>query len=192
MGYTNYWYVKKTPRFIPLGYIKDLKKLCNAAESEGIKLCGSKEYKEGKPHIDREYVLINDATDLSDGFYLDTKEGYGFNSWTFCKTRRAPFDAFVKCALILGVQHGLFYKWDFDGDKSDDEYKDAIKLLKKAGFKVKSGATIDTESDDKYEEDLMNHYRLYSDDDSYNESYKVIKAKRILKENGYRIFKSNY
>lgn len=29
-------------------------------------------------------------------------------------------------------------------------------------------------------------------DDSYNESYKVIKAKRILKENGYRIFKSNY
>ena len=159
MGYTNSWKVKSKPATIPQDFIEEVKSFVDFAKKEGydVKFRTGEDEKGNWLCVDGEH----------ESFYLDTNEGYGFDSFRFCKTNREPYDAVVKCLCSLGVQYDLFDSWDFDGDPTDDEYLDAKELAEKAGLEW-YGSVEDTDTFEKPNDEDFFDYNEYLMDESKN------------------------
>lgn len=131
MGYTNYWKPKTRkpkPEILSEDFRADIRRIVAVANENNIK-CHMEER--------TDYIVVHDEEHHSESFYLDTKKNdigdcYGFNCYTFCKTCACPFDAVVKCCIVAAIQNDLFDSiLSFDGNKSDEEYTNALDLAKK-------------------------------------------------------------
>jgi len=133
MGYTNYWTPKKMTS-VDENFFKDAEKIINYAISNGIVLAdgaGETKIANAKEAVDYEYNEI-----VFNGYKDEDYETFSLSfdgEWNFCKTARLPYDQVVKAILILAERHNLLEKpFNFDGDKGEKEYTNALALYRKA------------------------------------------------------------
>lgn len=130
MGYTNYWEVKEKPQEFPKELLKDINKVKTSAIMNFI------DFKILR--LDKKGIIIQGNCE---DFCIEVIEPkgrcVGFDSFRFCKTNRHPYDAVIKCVIMLCINHGIFSSWSFDGDEVDEEYLAAIELMKSAGLSDK-------------------------------------------------------
>lgn len=135
MGYTNYHYVKKGVTELPKEFLEDCCKVVkewNKQHGCSAKLtidCGPNLLVLDGPACTCENLVID--PDPNQRFAQPDREG---NLFGFCKTRADEYDSAVKAIYMLGVKHGVLASWSFDGDISEPEYDDAVKLMKSCGF----------------------------------------------------------
>ena len=132
MGYTNYW-TKHSNKTISPAIIGKVKKVLTTYEQKyGEHLVMGYFAKDSEPTVNDTIIHFNTTDeDTGEDFFIDFKEGDS----EFCKTGREAYDAAVKAVLMVLQSAGYLEEWHFDGDRDEDEYKDAIKLLQDAGIK---------------------------------------------------------
>lgn len=133
MGYTNYWRLNDKKKEFSSVIIGKVKKIyATYREVYGQKLCAGFFDRTQDPIANKTHIQFNAPTD-------DTGEDFGIDQkfdWDcFCKTCRENYDAAVKAVLMVLASAGYITKWHFDGDVEDEEFKEAVTLLEKAGIK---------------------------------------------------------
>lgn len=122
MGYTNYYTMKKGIT----SFSDDFMLTCKTIILKSGVAIGDGLDEGGKPEISCKRICLNGVGDEScETFCIDVDEP-GFNC---CKTRHQPYDIVVKAILILASANGYLVDWKFDGDTSDKEFIDAVRLL---------------------------------------------------------------
>lgn len=123
MGYTNYWHcAKKCKEFDP-HFLEVVNKII---EKSNVPLEGDSEPK-SKPIISPTMIIFNGAEpDDYETFVLEANTEY--DEFSFCKTARRPYDVVCKAVLLLAMEYGYVKEFDFDGDKTEEEYIAAEKL----------------------------------------------------------------
>jgi hypothetical protein len=108
--------------------LKDAKRIIKMS---GVGIVGPEGKSNTKPIIKPAYIALN-GTEEGQGdyeaFVFEAKDT-GFN---FCKTVKLPYDVVVKAILILAKRRGYLKRWRFNGDRSEEEYINAVKLYNKA------------------------------------------------------------
>lgn len=141
MGYTNYWYMKQGLKKFPEGFVNDCETLTKAWNERQKELGNDMEI---KCETEGNFLVLSGSGVTYEGFeiYLnqesfprEPKKDLIFN---FCKTAREPYDSLVKGIVMLGVKHGIFAEWAFDGDTEEEEWKEAELLMGRCGFETVS------------------------------------------------------
>jgi hypothetical protein len=141
MGYTNYWTPNKeklnTLTVFPQEVIDQIKKVKEKFNEEVLTKKRNFDFVEGK--IEKDSIVINGSCE---GFEFDlckdshTGDRIGVDSWKFCKTAREPYDAVIKCILMVLTAHGLILKWTHDDNGNCTEHRKAVALAKKCNIPV--------------------------------------------------------
>ncbi len=141
MGYTNYWKPNKqklnTMTAFPQEVIDQIKSVKEKFNEEVLTKKRNFEFVEG--NIEKDSICISGTCE---GFEFDLcKDSYtgdriGVDSWTFCKTARDPYDAVIKCILMVLTAHGLLLSWDHDDNGNCTEHRKAVALAKKCGIPI--------------------------------------------------------
>jgi hypothetical protein len=126
MGYTNYWTVANE---LTLEQKQSMRDFANKViDNAGIVLGDYQGI--NQPIINTDEISFNgdDTQNLShETFCLELTRA----EWSFCKTNRKPYDIAVKACLIHAQSIGVVSEWRFDGDISEVEYIEALKLFEK-------------------------------------------------------------
>lgn len=146
MGYTNDWHAnveqfKKVSCF-PNSMLDELNNV--------IQVYTAMREKTGKPIDITKFIITPteihvhgpcESFDVS--FKKHPTEGiFGVDSWTFCKTEREPYDAVIKCFIMIFMKYGFFTRWSHDDYNSCAEYRKAVYLAKKCGIWHKGDAKL--------------------------------------------------
>ena len=141
MGYTNYWTPNKeklnTIKCFPQEVIDQITKVKEKFNEEVLTKKRNFEFVEG--YIGRDCISFSGTCE---GFLFvlckdsHTGDRIGIDSWTFCKTDREPYDAVIKCILMVLTAHGLLLSWDHDDNGNCTEYRKAVALAKKCGIPI--------------------------------------------------------
>lgn len=141
MGYTNYWTPNKeklnTLTVFPQEVIDQIKSVKETFNEEVLTKKRNVDFVEGK--IEKDSIFISGSCE---GFEFDlckdshTGDRIGVDSWTFCKTAREPYDAVIKCVLMVLTAHGLLLSWDHDDNGNCTEHRKAVALAKKCDLPI--------------------------------------------------------
>lgn len=141
MGYTNYWTPNKakinTIKTFPKEVLDQIKVVKEKFNEEVLTKKRNTDFVEGQ--IETDSICISGPCE---GFVFaltpdpSTKERVGVDSWTFCKTAREPYDAVIKCVLMVLTAHGLLMSWDHDDNGNCTEHRKAVALAKKCNIPV--------------------------------------------------------
>lgn len=141
MGYTNYWTPNKakldTMAVFPQEVLDQIKKAKEKFNEEVLTKKRNFYFVEGQ--IETNSIWISGSCE---GFVFDlrkdprTGDRIGVDSWTFCKTAREPYDAVIKCILMVLTAHGLLLSWDHDDNGNCTEHRKAVALAKKCGIPI--------------------------------------------------------
>ena len=141
MGYTNYWKPNKqklnTMTAFPQEVIDQIKAVKEKFNEEVLTKKRNFEFVEGK--IEKDSIFISGTCE---GFVFDlckdahTGDRIGVDSWQFCKTAREPYDAVIKCILMVLTAHGLLLSWDHDDNGNCTEHRKAVALAKKCDIPI--------------------------------------------------------
>lgn len=103
MGYTHYW---RSPKGFTKtawsAFTEDVKKILQAVQDRGIKLCREFNDVNSPPIVNQEKVFFNGAGDDGHETFVMTLEK---NEFDFCKTARKDYDLAVCACLILAKHH---------------------------------------------------------------------------------------
>jgi len=152
MGYTNYWTPTKK---ITAGKRKKMVDFTEKAiKLSGVKICGLDGT--GKPRVATERIGFNGCE--ADGDEHESFILLADSEWAFCKTARKPYDVVVKACLMYALELKIITDWSFDGDKSESEYLDGVKLYEAAMLApTKDKGELTQEDYDEMRERLTNH-----------------------------------
>lgn len=138
MGYTNYWRLNDSKKEFSPAIIGKVKKIFNTYQDVyGEKLVAGYFDRKAEPIANKTHIQFNAPND-------ETGEDFAINlndDWDcFCKTGREKYDAAVKAVIMVLQSAGYITKWNFDATILTDEveFKEAVKLLEKAGMKYTS------------------------------------------------------
>lgn len=141
MGYTNYWTPNKqklnTMTAFPQDMLDQIKAVKEKFNEEVLTKKRNFDFVEGK--IEKDSIFISGSCE---GFVFDlckdahTGDRIGVDSWTFCKTAREPYDAVIKCILMVLTAHGLILSWDHDDNGNCTEHRKAVALAKKCDIPI--------------------------------------------------------
>ena len=152
MGYTNYW--TPTNSFTKKQRMAMVDFTEKAIKLSGVKICGLDGT--GKPELTGKRIGFNGCE--ADGHDHESFILLADNDWNFCKTARKPYDVVVKACLLYGEEIGIIRDWAFDGDKSESEYLDGVKLYEAAMLApTKDKGELTQEDYDEMRERLTNH-----------------------------------
>ena len=137
MGYTNYWTPNKAKLDKMVEFPQELlDKVRNIANTYNTradgKLCVSIKLNP------KSIVIIGTSEGFEFDLYKDSHTGdrIGVDSWEFCKTYREPYDAVIKCVLMLLTSYGLLLEWSHDDNGNCTEHRKAIALAKKCDIPI--------------------------------------------------------
>jgi hypothetical protein len=141
MGYTNYWTPNKAKLdkmvAFPQEVIDQVKAVKEKFNEEVLTKKRNEEFVEGR--IEKNCISISGPCE---GFVFDlmpdpiTKDRIGIDSWHFCKTAREPYDAVIKCILMILTEHGLLLEWSHDDNGNCTEHRKAVALAKKCDIPI--------------------------------------------------------
>lgn len=141
MGYTNYWTPNKEKlnklTVFPQEVLDQIKAVKEKFNEEVLTKKRNVDFVEGK--IEKDSIFISGSCEC---FVFDlckdvnTGDRIGVDSWTFCKTAREPYDAVIKCILMVLTAHGLLLSWDHDDNGNCTEHRKAVALAKKCGIPI--------------------------------------------------------
>lgn len=141
MGYINHWTPNKeklnTMTVFPQEVIDQIKSVKEKFNEEVLTKKRNFEFVEG--NIEKDSICISGTCE---GFEFDlskdshTGDRIGVDSWTFCKTARDPYDAVIKCILMVLTAHGLLLSWDHGDNGNCTEHRKAVALAKKCGIPI--------------------------------------------------------
>jgi hypothetical protein len=141
MGYTNYWTPNKEKlnklTVFPQEVIDQIKAVKEKFNEEVLTKKRNFEFVEGQ--IDTDSIYISGTCEgFEFDLFKDARTGgrIGVDSWTFCKTDREPYDAVLKCILMVLTAHGLLLSWDHDDNGNCTEHRKAVALAKKCGIPI--------------------------------------------------------
>lgn len=127
IGYTNYFFGSGKKLF-DTDFLQDVKRIIKMS---GVGIVGPEGKPNTKPIIKTSYIALNGTEEQQgdyEAFVFEPKDTE-FNS---CKSIKLPYDVVVKAILILAKRRGYLKRWRFDGDRSEEEYINAVKLYNKA------------------------------------------------------------
>lgn len=132
MGYTNYYYQKPNIKEFPENFVNEIKALEKVAKRKKIDCSFS--YRKNCVIIDGPCEnLVFKTNAKREKWMTRTKDGGVFG---FCKTAREPYDAVIKAAIMAAFENGIVYNWSFDGDTTEEEYENGVKIAQKAGIEI--------------------------------------------------------
>lgn len=126
MGYTHYWSIDRpvTPQEIAL-LADDARKIIDVS---GVSIRGWDGT--GEPELGPDRVWLNgdaDAHEACETFGITV----GVNEWTFCKTRRKPYDTVVT-AILLAAKDRLGDAMSLSSDGSATDWSPGLVLALRA------------------------------------------------------------
>jgi hypothetical protein len=141
MGYTNYWTPNKAKLdkmvVFPQEVIDQVKAVKEKFNVEVLTKKRNENFVEGR--IEKNCISISGPCE---DFVFDlmpdpiTKDRIGIDSWPFCKTASEPYDAVIKCILMILTEHGLLLEWSHDDNGNCTEHRKAVALAKKCDIPI--------------------------------------------------------